>query len=215
MGNWYPVVKTKKGHRYVYLQQTYREGGHVRTRNRYVGPAGDSAAGSTGAGTSKGSASRGHAGVGSTLVSGALSFGKAVLDQFDAGRWGSDTAEQLGLKTPPKETPARRAKRGVTTTASSYYQHQAMDKHGLYDPENVSGPDRGTSAAIEKVFRELPDGTTDARGYIVKRKNKLFPTPKLTGDLQSYLNIQLDLDGSIPDGPEINSIRFTQELMRL
>ena len=33
------VVKTIKGHQYVYLQQTYRQGEHVRTLNRYVGRA--------------------------------------------------------------------------------------------------------------------------------------------------------------------------------
>ena len=37
MGNWYRVVKTIKGHRYAYMQQTYREGSHVRTLNRYIG----------------------------------------------------------------------------------------------------------------------------------------------------------------------------------
>jgi|SRR3954470_1108830 len=40
MGDWYRVVKTIKGHSYIYEQQTYREGGRVRTRNRYIGPAG-------------------------------------------------------------------------------------------------------------------------------------------------------------------------------
>jgi hypothetical protein len=36
---WYSVVKTIKGHRYEYLQRTWREGRHVRTESRYVGPA--------------------------------------------------------------------------------------------------------------------------------------------------------------------------------
>ena len=39
MGGWYRVFKTIKGNRYAYLQQTYREGGRVRTRNRYLGRA--------------------------------------------------------------------------------------------------------------------------------------------------------------------------------
>ena len=34
MAGWYRVVKTIKGHQYLYEQQTYREGGRVRTRNR-------------------------------------------------------------------------------------------------------------------------------------------------------------------------------------
>src|SRR5437868_6913915 len=54
MGDWYRVVKTIKGHRYVYVQQTYREGGRVRTRNRYIGPAADGAVGVTGAGSASG-----------------------------------------------------------------------------------------------------------------------------------------------------------------
>ena len=33
MGNWYRVVKTIKGHRYVYLQQTYRQGEHINRNN--------------------------------------------------------------------------------------------------------------------------------------------------------------------------------------
>jgi len=40
MAVWYRVVKTIKGHQYLYEQQTYREGQHVRTRNRYIGRAG-------------------------------------------------------------------------------------------------------------------------------------------------------------------------------
>src|SRR3954451_2901075 len=38
---WYRVVKTIKGHRYIYEQRTWREGKHVRTESRYVGPADD------------------------------------------------------------------------------------------------------------------------------------------------------------------------------
>lgn len=39
MGAWYRVIKIIKGHRYVYEQRTQRNGKHVRTENRYVGPA--------------------------------------------------------------------------------------------------------------------------------------------------------------------------------
>src|SRR5690348_10145350 len=35
---WYRVVKTIKGHRYLYEQRTWREGKHVRTESRYIGP---------------------------------------------------------------------------------------------------------------------------------------------------------------------------------
>jgi hypothetical protein len=34
----YEVIKTIKGRQYRYLQETYREGGRVRTRNSYLGP---------------------------------------------------------------------------------------------------------------------------------------------------------------------------------
>src|SRR5205809_902421 len=35
----YQVIKTVKGRRYIYEQRTWREGKHVRTESRYVGPA--------------------------------------------------------------------------------------------------------------------------------------------------------------------------------
>jgi hypothetical protein len=41
VGNWYRVVKTIKGHRYLYEQRTWREGKHVRTQSRFIGKAGD------------------------------------------------------------------------------------------------------------------------------------------------------------------------------
>jgi hypothetical protein len=36
---WYRVIKTIKGHRYIYEQRTWREGKKVRTESRYIGPA--------------------------------------------------------------------------------------------------------------------------------------------------------------------------------
>src|SRR3982750_3077664 len=36
---WYRVVKTVKGHRYLYEQRSWREGKKVRTESRYIGPA--------------------------------------------------------------------------------------------------------------------------------------------------------------------------------
>jgi hypothetical protein len=36
---WYTVVKTINGRKYIYMQKTYREGKRVRTLNRYIGPA--------------------------------------------------------------------------------------------------------------------------------------------------------------------------------
>lgn len=40
MTNWYTVVKTIKGHQYLYRQRTWREGSRVRTQSQYLGPAG-------------------------------------------------------------------------------------------------------------------------------------------------------------------------------
>src|SRR5215207_7969165 len=40
MAGWYRVVKTIKGHSYVYEQRTWRDGKHVRTQSRYIGKAG-------------------------------------------------------------------------------------------------------------------------------------------------------------------------------
>jgi hypothetical protein len=40
-------MKTIKGHRYEYLQRTWREGRHVRTESRYIGPAAPEEGGST------------------------------------------------------------------------------------------------------------------------------------------------------------------------
>jgi hypothetical protein len=36
---WYSVIKTIKGHRYEYLQRSWREGKKVRTESVYIGPA--------------------------------------------------------------------------------------------------------------------------------------------------------------------------------
>jgi hypothetical protein len=41
---WYQVIKTIRGHRYLYEQRTWREGKRVRTQSRYVGPVQDSVA---------------------------------------------------------------------------------------------------------------------------------------------------------------------------
>jgi hypothetical protein len=41
---WYQVIKTIRGHRYLYEQRTWRDGKRVRTQSRYVGPALDSGA---------------------------------------------------------------------------------------------------------------------------------------------------------------------------
>ena len=38
---WYTVIKTINGHQYLYLQTTYREGGKVKTKNKYLGRADD------------------------------------------------------------------------------------------------------------------------------------------------------------------------------
>ena len=75
MGNWYRVVKTIKGHRYAYLQQTYREGEHVRTLNRYIG--------------------KEEGNTTTSLFSSPSDFGRAVVEQIDPPKWGEDLRQQL------------------------------------------------------------------------------------------------------------------------
>jgi antirestriction protein ArdC len=82
MGNWYRVVKTIKGHRYLYDQQTYREGEHVRTLNRYIGRADEVRSGRPSVTTT-------------ALFSSPGDFARAVASQFDAPRWGEDLRQQL------------------------------------------------------------------------------------------------------------------------
>ncbi len=43
--DWYTVIKTIKGHRYIYRQRTWREGDKIKTESRYVGPLGKDEAG--------------------------------------------------------------------------------------------------------------------------------------------------------------------------
>src|SRR4051794_3703551 len=112
MGNWYRVVKTIKGHRYVYLQQTYREGNHVRTRNRYLGPAGGENVASRSASGGKPEPAGGSSGIASAVVGGLAERGKEAARQFDAPRWGSDAAGQLGLSGAKGKAKRKR----VTTT---------------------------------------------------------------------------------------------------
>ena len=87
MGNWYRVVKTIKGHRYVYDQQTYREGGHVRTLNRYIGRADGVSS------TSSGASHSAHANA--PLFRNAGDFGRAMAEQFDAPKWVEEAGQQL------------------------------------------------------------------------------------------------------------------------
>jgi len=102
MGEWYQVVKTIKGNQYRYLQQTYREGGRVRTRNRYLGRVDTQASGShPPAPTTK------------PLFQSPSDFGAAMLNQFDAPQWGKDAGnscwalQSQGL--PLQEEPAKPA----------------------------------------------------------------------------------------------------------
>lgn len=85
MSDWYQVVKTIKGNHYRYLQQTYRKGGRVRTRNRYLGRVDQ--------GTLGGNASPAH--TTAPLFQSPSDFGAAMLKQFDAPAWGRDAGEQL------------------------------------------------------------------------------------------------------------------------
>src|SRR4051812_30367547 len=98
---WYRVVKTIKGRRYIYEQRTWREGKHVRTESRHLGPAGGEQGSSTAAaGDTRPSAVNTTAtGILRGVARGLDSFAKAMLKQFDAGRWGLNATAQLGLTT--------------------------------------------------------------------------------------------------------------------
>jgi len=76
----------------------------------------------------------------------------------------------------------------------------------------VSPAGRIQTGAIEKVFARIPDRTTDPGGYIVKRNGKLFPTEKLTAELQAWIGIELASDGSIIEGVNVNNIGFTEKV---
>jgi hypothetical protein len=156
MSNWYHVVKTIKGHRYVYLQQTYREGVHVRTRNRYLGPAG----GETGASGSSGGKSKPAgmpSGIAAAVVGGLAELGKGAAKQFDAARWGTDAAAQIGLVN----APAYPKKKRVTTTKRRRATQQTTGKAPFFDTQDLSPSGGIQTGAVEKVFARIPDGTTD------------------------------------------------------
>jgi antirestriction protein ArdC len=114
MGGWYRVVKTIKGHQYLYDQQTYREGGQVRTRNRYLGPAADE--------SRKSSKLRQNPPVITTtpLFRDPADFGAAMLKQFDAQQWAKDTGQQLlgGKSQSPRSARRRSTGRGHAGSAA-------------------------------------------------------------------------------------------------
>jgi len=114
MGDWYRVVKTIKGHQYIYEQQTFREGGRVRTRNRYLGPAG----GDGGSGSASSGNRASPTVTTTTIARGATSFGKAMLDQFGGiDVWGQAALAQLGAS----DAKAKKVK-VVTTTRRRHMQ---------------------------------------------------------------------------------------------
>jgi hypothetical protein len=81
MGDWYPVVKTIKGKQYRYLQQTYRVGGRVYTRNRYLGRV-DAGASGTPAGSPT-----------------ADLYKRSHAELSDSGNW--ETLDQQGMRGFP------------------------------------------------------------------------------------------------------------------
>ena len=85
----YRVVKTIKGHRYLYDQQTYREGGQVHTLNRYIGRADSGGTRLQEAGEALGVVTT------TPLFNSPGDFARAVASQFDAPRWGEVAREQL------------------------------------------------------------------------------------------------------------------------
>ena len=104
MGSWYRVVKTIKGRRYVYEQQTTREGKHVRTQNRYIGPEGGARSGSGSSHSWRATTTADYSwGNHWSWGSGLAFFGKEMLMQFDIKSWGNEIASQLGFVTPKKK----------------------------------------------------------------------------------------------------------------
>jgi len=113
MGGWYRVVKTIKGHQYLYEQQTFPEGGQVRTRNRCVGKAGSGDTVSSQTGSQKGT------GVTTTpLFTDPADFARAMATQFDAAQWGRYAGAQLtGQRS--KRTRRSKTRKPVTTHTKS------------------------------------------------------------------------------------------------
>ena len=122
MGDWYRVVKTIKGHSYIYEQQTFRDGGRVRTRNRYIGAASGEKSATV---TNTRSRQRGVTTTPSSPVSFVLGgiggFGSAMLGQFDLGKWGAEAAEQIGSATrSPRKSRARKQRFSFQFVSYSY-----------------------------------------------------------------------------------------------
>src|SRR5689334_22865693 len=126
---WYRVVKTVKGHRYLYEQRSWREGKKVRTESRYIGPAGDD---KTGGGSITSPAA--------SLAGGLAGFGEAMLEQFDVERWGIDAAAQIGLgeqKKAKKPTRSKSPKPQITTPQDGF-----SDIKELYRGVNAGTADK-------------------------------------------------------------------------
>jgi hypothetical protein len=122
MAGWYRVVKTIKGHKYVYEQQTFRQGGQVRTRNRYLGKAADDNPPSG----QKGSVTT------TPLFTSPTDFAGALASKFEASKWVGDAAAQVNPAQwvddaaaqvagggKRKRSRRRKARPAVTTTRST------------------------------------------------------------------------------------------------
>ena len=85
----YKVIKTIKGRRYLYLQETYREGGKVKTRNQYIGPV---------SGNSANVGSEGRASPSATTKTAPVGSKPSTFDDFRGVKYSLKASKPGGLK---------------------------------------------------------------------------------------------------------------------
>src|SRR4051794_11971949 len=94
-----------------------------------------------------------------------------MLDQFDAGQWGSGAAQQLGLGTPKQKKPGtgKRSKAGVTTTPNRTQQSKPLESQDRYDRETGPlPPARRKSAFFPRCSSQIPRALPTPRGSFAK-----------------------------------------------
>ena len=97
-GPWYRVVKSIKGHRYVYDQATRRDGRRVLTLNRYIGPLGGGAIRASQVGARAGNTTRANA-----AAAGGEAAPKGPRAQIEAVSVKTATRRDTAPWTPERE----------------------------------------------------------------------------------------------------------------
>jgi len=163
MGGWYQVVKTIKGNHYWYLQQTYREGGRVHTRNRYLGRVAEGSSGGRAA-----SAPARPAQTSASLFQSPADFGAALLTQFDAPAWGRDAGEQL-MGSSPVTTRASGGKgtQGAHTDSTPKTSRTEHAGGRIREGEHVAALfSKGAIRAIGVLHNVTPHNGTKLRKHL-------------------------------------------------